>query len=332
MADGRMVNKSVGTDERLNGLSGDAMLLYLMAIPHLDRDGLIDGRPRVLWATVAPLQDRWMPRCGDLIDEWVGSGLVVRYEDDRQPVLFFPGFGKNQARMVYHRERESRFCCPPGYERARTGLRPIGEDAGARDEVMQNARLSRAHGHTDSAGARDEVMPEVQDQDQTEVEVQHDVDVVFPSHQALPCRGGSQEGGGGSPDDAPASGALPAANGVAPPPNGTGSAGDILYAYTDQQLRLAAFELGAELGLPNEWTGYERYLSGRSPGELAVLLEWIGWYRAMPDEALEKIKSLTALIRSNINKGIRAPLTGAQRRGLAEAIAHAVAVVEPYDP
>lgn len=321
MADGRMVNKSVGTDERLNGLSHDAMLLYMMAIPHLDRDGLIDGRPRVLWAMVAPLQDAWIQRTSALIDEWIEAGLVVRYEDERQPVLFFPGFAKNQQRMVYVRERESRFACPPGYVRTRSGLAPVSElEQDARDEVMQSARPHRALAHPISADARDEVMQnarrghaEDQDQDQTQV-----VGVVaFSSHQDHPGEGGECEGGVAS-GDAPA--------------NGAGSAGDILYAYTDHQLRTAAFELGAELGLQGEWAGFERWLANRSPGELAVLLEWEQFYRDMPQEGLERIKSLTALIRSNINKGSRAPLTGAQRRGLAEAIAHAVAVSEPYDP
>ena len=116
MAEARMINRSVSTDERLNGMSRDAMLLYLMTVPHLDRDGLTDGRPRVLWAAVAPLQDAWLQSVGALIDEWVACGLVVRYGDGGCPVLYFTGFAKNQARMPYARERASKFPCPPGCE------------------------------------------------------------------------------------------------------------------------------------------------------------------------------------------------------------------------
>ena len=73
MAQARMLNRSVAIDERLNGMSQAAMLFYLMSVPHLDRDGLIDGRPRVLLAQGAPLQDAWLTTGGAL-----GEPVVAR--------------------------------------------------------------------------------------------------------------------------------------------------------------------------------------------------------------------------------------------------------------
>jgi hypothetical protein len=48
MARGRFLSESVATDARLNGLSVEAELVYLMTIPHLDRDGLIEGDPNAV--------------------------------------------------------------------------------------------------------------------------------------------------------------------------------------------------------------------------------------------------------------------------------------------
>lgn len=377
MARGRMLSTNVARDPELNALSCNAMLLYLMTIPHLDRDGMVDADPTLLWATVAPRRMDLLAAAPGLIDEWVSSGLVVRFGTKDGAALFFPGFQRHNAGIVYKREPPSRFPAPAGYVRTGVGLVPedpetalewaeavnpkseyyraLVEHAGAREELATTSRQPRAatsaddaeymhstrglqatidsgvrgvpaeyatpsrgvqvQPHSDDASAREDLATKIK----SEVEVQiNNVGVVaLSSHQDHPGEGGECEGGVAS-GDAPA--------------NGAGSAGDILYAYTDHQLRTAAFELGAELGLQGEWAGFERWLANRSPGELAVLLEWEQFYRDMPQEGLERIKSLTALIRSNINKGSRAPLTGAQRRGLAEAIAHAVAVSEPYDP
>ena len=92
--------------------------------------------------------------------------------------------------------------------------------------------------------------------------------------------------------------------------------------------RVAAYQLGSLLGLHTEWTGYAGFVGRRESGSLAVLLEWIQFYRAMPPPALEKIENLPGLIRSHLNKGDRAPLTGAQRKALTAAVVNALSVVE----
>jgi hypothetical protein len=331
MAEGRMLNRSVATDDRLNAMSRDAMLLYLMAVPHLDRDGLTDGRPRVLWATVAPLQDEWFQRVDALIDEWVASELVVRYHGEDRPILFFTGFAKNQSRMLYQRERASKFPCPPGFVRTPSGLRPAGDpahtdDDPARAEFILIAGEGRAPDADSEQSARDEVVREsrtahAEDQDQAEHQDQTEhqaKEEKEDQHQAQ-----AEAGRCGNGDLSPTFPHVPNADTLV-----TGSAGELVAYFTLEELRTAAYRLGKLLNLHMEWMGYEGFVGRREAGSLAVLLEWIEFYRAMPPTALRKIENLPGLIRSHLNKGDRAPLTSAQRRELAAAVINTLTVVE----
>lgn len=206
MAQARMLNRSVAEDEALAGLSAEAALLFLMTIPHLDRDGLITGHPRLLWSDVAPLRDGLRECAGTLIDEWVQANLVVRFGDGR-PVLFFPGFQKNQSGMRYDRESPSKYPTPPGYERTSDGLTLLGEAlrngsvAGGVGEgvgsnsgsdpatLPTNSGVAPASGRNGAgtapatvrsraaARAAAEVQDQAQDQDQVQVQVQSQVQV-----------------------------------------------------------------------------------------------------------------------------------------------------------
>jgi len=53
MARGRFISKSIATDLAVNSMSIEAHLLYVMAIPHLDRDGRILGDKYVLFGSSA---------------------------------------------------------------------------------------------------------------------------------------------------------------------------------------------------------------------------------------------------------------------------------------
>ncbi len=124
MARGRMLSQTVATDRKLNELSVEAELLYLKAIPHLDRDGLIFGEAMLLWAQVCPRRPDLMAKMEGIINEWLSSGLVIAYQDNGDTILFFPGFTKNQTGMRYDREAASPFGVPPGYVRTACGLTP----------------------------------------------------------------------------------------------------------------------------------------------------------------------------------------------------------------
>jgi hypothetical protein len=122
MPTGRLLSKTIATDKTLNRLSWQAQVVYMMTIPHLDRDGLITGEPLLLMEQVAPLRAaELMSSMADLIQEWIAAELVLLYHDsdNDQPVLFF----KNQELGIrYTRETPSMFAPPPGYERTPEGL------------------------------------------------------------------------------------------------------------------------------------------------------------------------------------------------------------------
>lgn len=122
MARGRFISESVAKDARLNSLSLEAELVYLMTIPHLDRDGLIDGDPDVLWGTVCPKRRQLIDRMAAFVQEWAKAGLVLCYDTEEGVVLWFKGFTKNQIGLRYERETPSRFPPPPGYYRGTIGI------------------------------------------------------------------------------------------------------------------------------------------------------------------------------------------------------------------
>ena len=121
MAKGRMLNRTAAVDKELNGCSVEAHLLFLMSIPHLDRDGLIAGEPMQHLGTVLPFRPEFLPRYDDLIQELIAAELVLRYDTNRGRVLFFTGFSDNQT-ITYSREGASVFDPPPGYVRTEAGL------------------------------------------------------------------------------------------------------------------------------------------------------------------------------------------------------------------
>lgn len=368
MARGRILSTNVARDPELNGLSTEALLLYLMAIPHLDRDGLLDGDPTLLWATVAPRRVELLDKAAALIEEWVKGGLVIRYAWKDGAALFFKGFPRHNANMAYRREPPSRFPCPPGFVRTHVGLAPqdaataarwletvnpkseyfrvLAELAGVHADNMQSAGSLHAE-YMQSAGSVQEgcndartgvhaddmqsagtlqrrsngrtcnVHDEDQDQveDRVEVEEKSDGDGDHSLTHLVTGMGGSGEGG-----------AAAGAGGV--PTNGGVSAGELVYAFTVEQLRTAAYQLGSVLGLHTEWTNFAGFLGKRESGSLAVLLEWIEFYSSMPAGALEKIENLPGLVRSHLNKGERAPLTTAQKRHLGASVLEALAAAE----
>jgi hypothetical protein len=138
MASGRFLSTSIAEDDRLSRLSITAEFIYIKTIPHLDRDGMISGKPGLLYSKVCPLREELFGKTADLIDEWVNVGLVMRFQSEGGPVLFFPGFAKNNNLPHYHRERASRFPAPPGYTRSEKGLQELVQ------ELVQDSAIDKS--------------------------------------------------------------------------------------------------------------------------------------------------------------------------------------------
>lgn len=128
MASGRFLSVSIAEDDKLSRLSMTAELIYLKAIPHLDRDGMITGKPGLLYSKVCPTREELFGATQEIMDEWVDVGLVIRFTTPEGPVLFFLGFAKNNNLPHYERERPSRFPAPPGYYRAEKGIFKNGDE------------------------------------------------------------------------------------------------------------------------------------------------------------------------------------------------------------
>lgn len=124
MARGRMINATIAADLKLNELSLEAHLAYLMAIPHLDRDGCMAGHPRIVAGRICPLRPEIGANMPAIMQEWTMAQLVICYESSNGPVLFFTGFQKNQnlGTALYAREPKSIYPPPPGYIRTEGGL------------------------------------------------------------------------------------------------------------------------------------------------------------------------------------------------------------------
>lgn len=163
MASGRFLSTSIAEDDRLSKLSLMAEFIYLKTIPHLDRDGMISGKPGLLYSRVCPTREEMFGNVQSLIDEWVKVGLVIRFDSAEGPVLFFPGFLKNNNLPHYDRERASRFPSPPGYERVATGLILEGT------EPPVKKQKSRTESNESTAKVQDEVLESVQDVERDEV-------------------------------------------------------------------------------------------------------------------------------------------------------------------
>jgi hypothetical protein len=171
MARGRMVNTSIARDPRLAALSVEAEYLYLKALPHLDRDGLIWAEPETLWGTVCPRRPEMLQRIDDLVAEWIGQHLVVAYQTPEGRALWFPSFAKNQVGLRYEREPASLIQAPPGCRRTAAGL------------VPEDFRQSSGNLPADS---------------RPEVEVEVEVEALTPARErahARPPRGNSRSAG-----------------------------------------------------------------------------------------------------------------------------------------
>lgn len=322
MAQGRMLSRAISEDEALNRLSLEAHLFYLQTIPQLDRDGLITGRPVLLWSKALPLRPEFMEQAATLIEEWVEQELVIRYAGAHgEPVLFFKGFRRHNQNMPYSHEAPSPHPPPPGWLRTAHGLIP--EDLEARRALAQTLDVrsqyrraledvdqpehtfaSRPHRVHVATGAR----PHRQEDQQKIKASKDDGDGVhtYAIHAV------TEERGGGGGEGGPAGDACRGSS--------MGALHTPYSSFDAATLRSAAYQVGVLL-FGHEWTGYDAYVSAIEEATLVDLLGWLQRFGDMDERAVARVESIPAVIRSYLNRGVKPPLTTKQQEALGEKVA-----------
>ena len=114
MARGRMINKAISLDEKVNNLSDDtARLLFTWLIPHLDCEGRLHGDAVTIKSIVFPRRNISPKRIEKYLNEFEKNGLIIRFAVNGNTYLFAPQFNKHQVGLQKSREAQSQIPPPP---------------------------------------------------------------------------------------------------------------------------------------------------------------------------------------------------------------------------
>jgi hypothetical protein len=158
MPAGRFISKSIAVNKQLRRVSLEADFLFTRCIPHLDRDGRLEGEPEIVKAIVCPLRPEMTAAVIErALQELNDAELVVWYEVQGEKCLLFPGFPVHQSGMKYDREAPSRIPSPPrkpkksgdGPAKVRTNSGPCACEVLPR-EVMLSEVKNPTSGEVDS--------------------------------------------------------------------------------------------------------------------------------------------------------------------------------------
>src|SRR5690349_12824693 len=93
MADGRMLRRSIATNEQLARVSLEAAFVFTWCLPFLDVDGRMYGSPLRVKALVFPVREEISVTVIERSFAELNSvGLVNWYEAGGEKCLSFPGF------------------------------------------------------------------------------------------------------------------------------------------------------------------------------------------------------------------------------------------------
>jgi len=332
MARGRLLTIELLNDERFNLMSEKAQLLFMRAWPHLDRDGRITGNPRRLWAQIDVDHIENMDRMGVSIEEWLGSGLVMRYQTESGPVLFFLGFRLHNLRMTYSEEAGSVWPPPPGWHNTRQG--PVPDSPELAERLAENISTN-CHYKTEllrhAQSADNDLFYEADNQEKEApdyiakiAELEAKV-ADLTANLNRPVTGRLPDG------ELPVTGlevkdqdqdqhddvVVDLSFSFSPSVNGGGAqrGRDHLTLCEDDDLRHAAWELGIAL-FGYGWTNYEAFVQRQPIIVIIQLLEWIAYYADVGIEQTDRIRDMPAILRAHINKQEHALLRRPQREGL----------------
>ena len=108
MPRGRFLSREISWDEKVATLSDDtARLLFTWMIPHLDREGRIQGNPNLFKAKVVPTLQISERRIEKYLDEMEKLCLIFRYTVNGFTYLSVPNFLKHQKGLKLDREAPS---------------------------------------------------------------------------------------------------------------------------------------------------------------------------------------------------------------------------------
>lgn len=338
MARGRLLTIELLNDERLNLMSEKAQRLFLRAWAHLDRDGRITGNPRRLWAQIDVDQFENMDRTAACIDEWIASGLVMRYDSGKGLVLFFVEFRLHNLKLAYAEEAASVWPPPPHWHNTKQG--PVPDSPELAERLAENISTN-CHYKT-------ELMRQAQSADNDlhiEADPAHqpdatkkiaELEVKIAELEANLTANLNRTVTGRLPDDCgPVTGREDQDQDQAvdvdvdlsflssPSVNGGGVQGgrhtagttDHLVLCEDNDLRQAAWELGIAL-FGYSWTNYEAFVQRQPISIIIQLLEWVAYYADVTIQQTDRIRDMPAILRAHINKNERAMLRQPQREAL----------------
>ncbi len=137
MAKGRLLNKKISLNDKVNRLSCDtSRLLFTWLIAHLDQHGCYYGEAKTVKSLVFPLRsDVKISKIESFLKEFEELGLIIRYDIEGVKYLFFPKFTENQPNLRPEREAESDI---PPYQNEAKNTTPTSKNDGLNQEILRS--------------------------------------------------------------------------------------------------------------------------------------------------------------------------------------------------
>lgn len=111
MARGRMINKKISNDKRVNDMPLQAQLLFTWLVPHLDCNGCFYGSAQMIKSLVIPRKNwskKMVEKCLSVMENSKsneGTPLICRYTVNSEAYLYMPGFPSEQTGLRYDKEK-----------------------------------------------------------------------------------------------------------------------------------------------------------------------------------------------------------------------------------
>ena len=153
MARGRFVDKGTCLDKKINSLSVDSELGFILLLTHADCEGRVFGDPEIVRSFIFPRRKEiTVEMVEGFIKEWHDAGMIVWYEAEDDMYIQFVNFEKHQIGL--RKEKEAPSTIPPYIKEEGRSKGGNGTDKG---RVKLKVKLS-----------------EVEVKDEVEVEVEND--------------------------------------------------------------------------------------------------------------------------------------------------------------